>query len=214
MPVVTLSREYGAGGLVVGQRVAELLPADLYDSMLIAEVAWRLQLPEETVERLDERREGIVLRLLRAMQTTHPEYAALPPLTDDLLRGGSDPEAVARVVAEVVEEAARTDRAVVVGRGSVMILAEWPGVVHVRLVAPRDVRIRRVAARAGTDEAAAARQVDAADKERTGYLKHLFGEDGRDPLRYSLVVNTATVEFEAAAQLIVQLVQRCGRPAA
>lgn len=206
MTVVTISREYGAGGLVVGPRVAELLQADYYDGALISAVARRLQLPEETVERLDERREGIVLRLLRAMQTTHPEFA-LPPLPDELLRTGSDPDAVARVSAEVIREVARTNRAVIVGRGSFMVLSEWPGVVHARLIAPRQVRILRVAARCGIDEAAAARQVDAADKERTGYLKHLFGEDGRDPLRYTVTLNTGVVELETAARLIAELVQ-------
>jgi cytidylate kinase len=206
MAVVTISREYGAGGLVVGRRLAELLEADFMDSALMAEVARRLRLAEETVHRLDERREGIVLRLLRAMRSSYPEYTPLPPTEEEIRAAEPDPEAIADVVAEVIREAARSGRAVIVGRGAARVLADWPGVLHLRLVAARETRVRRVAARDGVDEITAARLVDAADRDRSAYLKHHFGDDGRDPVLYHAVINTERVGLDAAALIIARMV--------
>lgn len=207
MPVVTLSREYGAGGLVVGRRVAERLGIDFLDAALISEVSRRLRVSEEAVQRWDERREGIILRLLKSMQASHPDYAPLPPMPQEMAGVPPDSDAVMRVTSEVIEEAARTNRAVIVGRGGVVLLAGRPEVVHVRLVAPRPFRIRRMAVLAGTDEAAAAKEVESADRERTAYLKHHFGNDCQDPRLFALVINTEEVPLEMAADLIVDLIR-------
>ena len=50
MPVITIARQFGAGGTSVGQMVARKLTGDLLDRQLIAEVARRLELPEDEVE--------------------------------------------------------------------------------------------------------------------------------------------------------------------
>ena len=96
MPIVTLSREYGSGGLRIGRRVAELLEVDFVDAILVEEVARRLQITEEAVRRWDERREGVVLRLLRAIRAAHPEYAA-GNLMPEAAETAGDPEIVGRV---------------------------------------------------------------------------------------------------------------------
>lgn len=206
MPVVTLSREYGSGGLSVGRRVAELIGADFVDHELIDEVARRLEVTRDAVHRWDERREGIVLRLLRALRAAHPEYvpgAALP----ELVTAGGDPEAIGRMTREVIEDEARTGRAVFVGRGAAFILPAGPEVHHFRIVAPRAWRIERLVA-TGTTEEEAGRLVDRIDRERLDYLRHHFGVDARDPVHYSLVLNTAHLGIEAAARMIAQVVRQ------
>ena len=50
MPVITIGRQFGAGGSTVGEMLAERLHADLLESRIIDEVAHRLQLPKEEVE--------------------------------------------------------------------------------------------------------------------------------------------------------------------
>ena len=50
MPVITIGRQFGAGGRSVGSMLAERLKADVLDSQLIDQVAHRLQLPKEEVE--------------------------------------------------------------------------------------------------------------------------------------------------------------------
>ena len=48
MPVITVTRQFGAGGATVGRMLADRLRADFLDSSIINEVARRLQLPKES----------------------------------------------------------------------------------------------------------------------------------------------------------------------
>jgi cytidylate kinase len=205
MSIITLSREYGAGGLSIGRRVAELMGVDFLDTALVEEVARRLHIPSETVERWDERREGVILRLLRALESAHPEYASMSPLAGEPVEAGPDPERIWTTVQEVIREEARTRAAVIVGRGGAFILARWPGAVHVRLVAPRDARVRGIAERHGLSYAEAARRVDGADRDRADFLKHHFGLQADDPHHYAMVLNTAVLDHERAARIIVEV---------
>jgi len=202
MPIVTVSREYGAGGLAIGRRVAELLGAEFLDSALIGEVARRIGLPEDAVRRWDERREGVILRLLRALETAHPEYAVGGELTLQAREPLPNPERIGRLFQEVIREEARSENAVIVGRGGAFVLASHPGALHVRLVAPRAARLARILARSELAPAEAEHRLDAFDKERADYLRHDFGVDWTDPLHYSLVINTAQLDDERSAQLI------------
>ena len=67
MPVITIGRQFGAGGRSVGGMLAERLKADVLDSQLIDEVAHRLQLPKEEVEAEDEQPGSLLHRLLMAL---------------------------------------------------------------------------------------------------------------------------------------------------
>lgn len=203
MPIVTLSREYAAGGLRVGRRVAEKLGLDLIDAILVTEVARRLQVPEEAVRRWDERREGIVLRLLRSIRAAHPEYAA-GSLVPEAAEAVGDAEIVLRVTQEVIEEQARTGSAVFVGRGAAFVLPAGPGTHHFRLVAPFDWRVARLAAE-GVEAAAAQRTIEQRDRERVDYVRHHYGLDPREPRHYTLVLNMARIGVEEAAEIIASI---------
>jgi cytidylate kinase len=200
MPIVTLSREYGAGGLRIGRRVAELLAVDLVDAVLVEEVARRLQISPEAVSRWDERREGVVLRLLRAMRAAHPEYAT-GSLLPEAAEAVADPEIVGRVTREVIEEQARTGSGVIVGRAAAFILTEHPDAHHFRIVAPREFRVENLVA-SGLARDEAVRNIDRFDRERVAYVRHHFGADVEAPAHYALVLNSARLGFERAARLI------------
>ncbi|MCB1161676.1 cytidylate kinase-like family protein [bacterium] len=202
MPIVTLSRQYGAGGLAIGRRVAELLGAEFVESALIEEVARRLGMPADAVRRWDERRESLILRLLRSLEDAHPEFASGGALSIKAREHLPSPERFAAILREVIEEEARGDNAVIVGRGGAFVLAGWPNAWHFRLVAPRDARLARTTAREAIDAAEAERRLDAIDRERADYLSHHFDVDWADPLHYAMVINTAALGDEHCAQLI------------
>jgi cytidylate kinase len=67
MPVITIGRQFGAGGTTVGGMLARRLKIDLLESRIIDEVAHRLQLPKEEVEAEDEHPGSLLGRLLVAL---------------------------------------------------------------------------------------------------------------------------------------------------
>ena len=79
MPVITIGRQYGAGGEAVGRMVANQLGAELVDAKFFVEVARRLELPPDEVERLEEVPGSFLNRVLQAMGTASIRSCRSPP---------------------------------------------------------------------------------------------------------------------------------------
>jgi cytidylate kinase len=82
-----------------------------------------------------------------------------------------------------------------------------PGIGHVLKVllsAPIEFRVKQVKARQNLTEPAARHFIDEVDKARSRRLMAMFGADWRDPNRFDLVLNMATMRLEGAKRMIVE----------
>ena len=203
MPVITIAREFGAGGAEVGAILASRLGVDVVDRSLIIAVAGRLRMAPEEVEAEDEHPRAFFDRLLRAVTPINDVVGV--PWDPSELESADPHQSVVELTAEVIREAARSKDAVIVGRGARFVVGDRPGAVHAFLCAPVEVRVRRIAERFSIDDAEARRRVQANDARRTGYVREVHGRDWRDPHLYDLVVNTGAVGYEIVADLILAL---------
>jgi cytidylate kinase len=207
MPVITISRQYGAGGSSVARLLAERLHLEIVDRSLIAEVARRAALTPEEVEEEDERPTTLLDRLALSFS---PLAAGLgtawePPYPDITL----DPRReVLELTQQVLREAARAGNVVIVGRGGAHILRDVPGVLHVFLHADPAFRERVVMEREAIGAAAAARRVREMDANRAAYIKQVYGQDWLDVRSYDLAIDTGRVGVAAAAELVVVALER------
>jgi CMP/dCMP kinase len=111
----------------------------------------------------------------------------------------TDEDKYQQTVRRVVESAADSGRAVIVGRASQVILARRRDVLHVRIVAPLQAR---VALRENLDEASARKRILLKDGDRSRYLQTGYHRDVNDPLLYDLVINTGVLSLDQAVDLI------------
>src|SRR5262245_16418758 len=176
MPVITIGRQFGAGGATVGHMLATRLKADFLDSQIIDEVARRLQLPKEEVEAEDEQPGSLLARLLVALgaASTEPlipaESAAWTP--PNAAPTFDTRKAVLQITQHVMEEAARAGNVVIVGRGGAYILSNFPGALHVFLQAARRVRVKTIMARFNiATEEEASKRMKVTDENWTSYIK-------------------------------------------
>jgi len=101
----------------------------------------------------------------------------------------------------------KQDNVVILGRGSQAILQDMPNVFHVRVVAPLDVRVRRIQTEDKRLSTQKAHDWAVAQDQKTAqYLKRFFGIRWDDPLLYHLVINTDRLKPQSAAEFIVQAV--------
>ena len=77
--------------------------------------------------------------------------------------------------------------------------------MHVRIVCDLDERIRRVAARDGMTLQAARARVEESDRQREAWHQKYFGISYQSPYLYHMVLNSARLSDEAAAQFVVEL---------
>ena len=119
----------------------------------------------------------------------------------------TDPDCVAAAAREVLLEAAQHPPVIIVGHGGNCLFRGRSDVLRVRVVAPFDLRVQRVARRTGAPPQRAASEVRRRDADRQQYLQRYYKSDMNDPCGYDLQINTGTVSLEAAARMVMDLIQ-------
>lgn len=178
MTAITISRQLGSLGTTLGRLVAGRLDYSLVHREIINQAAQRAGSPDLALVTIDE------LGLL------------------DIQPDESQYRAYVRAMQEVVESLAREQNVVIVGRAGQAILQDWSDVLHVRVIAPLEVRVQRVMAAHGVTKAAATAQIQDSDNYRAGYLQRFYHVAWDDPTLYHLVVNTGAMSLEQAAETV------------
>jgi cytidylate kinase len=207
MPVITVGRQFGAGGRTVGEMLAQRLKLEVLESQLIDEVAHRLQLPKEEVEAEDEQPGSLLHRLLMALGSASGE-PMIPPETTAWNPPNVAPvfdtrRAVLQITQNVIQEAARAGNVVIVGRGGAYILHDFPDALHVFLRAAEASRLKVVMARFKLTEEEARRRLKHADENWTAYIKQVYGHDRNLTSHYDLVLDTGRLGYEATVEAIL-----------
>jgi cytidylate kinase len=203
MAVITITRQYGAGGSLVAQLVAGRLGWTVIDNEFVGEVAKRAGVAPEEVAAREERAPSLMERLARTLAISSPEmFVSLETATEP------DEDTLIRITERVIAEAAAHGRVVLVGRGATAYLGtarETEQAVHAYVVAPREVRIQTVVARLAVGAAEAAKTVDEIDAARDRYLERYYRRRRDDATNYHVVVNTALLGYEGAADVVVDV---------
>ncbi len=190
MPIVTLSHEIGAGGPEIGQSLAQRLGLHYVDQELISEAALRYGLLEEKLSSLEESKPSLFERF------------------------DAETRRYLTVLQTTLYEFAEKDRVVLMGRSGQWLLRGIPHGLRVRVMAPFDLRVKRLGKRLSEQmgEHTNPRMVhDMArrdDTEKAGRMRYLYEVDVRDPAFYDLVINTEKLSIDAAVELIAGVLQR------
>ena len=206
--LITIAREFGAGGSELAEALGARLGWPVLDRELARRVASRLELDPDAVERMDEHAPTLLARVASAMLVCPPE-APLFVDTSEVL----SPDAIADAVRTEILEAAKTPPLIVVGHGAQCLFHDRPRTLHVRLVAPLRDRIARVCRRLDCDGRTAAARVRQADEDRNAYIRRYHDAEWRDPLLYDLQINTGRLPIVDAAELVARLVEESGAAA-
>jgi cytidylate kinase len=178
MSVITISRQMGSLGGEIARLAAERLGYRLVWRDLINEAARRAGVPEMALAAIDE----LGLLGVSPSQKAYQSYR--------------------EAMAQVMEEQVAIGDAVIVGRAGQVILGHRPDVLHVRINAPLDIRVQRVAARHNIALEQAQAQVKASDRYRISYLKRFYQVKWDNSDFYDLVINTRYLTAPDAAEIL------------
>jgi cytidylate kinase len=199
--LITVSREFGAGGSELARRLGERLGWPVLDDDVACRCAKRLHMETSAVEKLREHSPTLLARLSAAFLVAPPEASGID--FTNLMRI----DAIAEAALDSITDAAKTLPLIVVGFGTQCIFAQRTDALHVRIVAPMATRVARLSARYGCDAATAATRAQRMDEDRRRYLQRYFHRDVRDPLLYDVQINTGRTTIDEAASLIERLVR-------
>ena len=204
--LITISRQYMAGGSEVAAEVAAVLDWTVIDDALIDAVAERSGFTPDDVRNLEESVPTFMERFAQSSAFSSPESLMAAP---SAIAGPATVE-LAHVTRTVIEELSQRDHIVFVGRAAAVILAGERDAIHVRLVAPVSVRVRAAMNELALDEADAQAEVRERDDIRERYHLELFGRDWNDASNYHMVLNTDALGLSGTAELIVARARALG----
>lgn len=186
--VITISRQAGSGGRTLARQVSDELGYEFVDHQILDYIAQNTGAREKLLDSLDEKtRSGVELwveGILRGRYIDQMEYV--------------------HWLVKSVTAMAEHGNAIILGRGGNVILGSRGG-LHIRVVAPRDLRIANLVNYRDMTIAEAKRTVDLSDDQRRSFHRENFGTDIDDPQGYHLVINTGNVGLECARKIILDL---------
>ena len=214
MPVITISRQFGAAGVPIGRALADRFGAEFLDRAIIAVAAVRAGVPESELESYDERLPTLWQRVASALASSTPE-PALPslPYTDHIQPMSMHDRLVA-ITRAVIEEAAERGNAVIVGRGGAFILGRRPGVLHVQLHASIAARVHNLLSHveeippeARPEEKSLRELCRSIDAVRADYLRRLYSVDWLNATHYDLALDTGRLGISRSVDVIESVVR-------
>jgi cytidylate kinase len=199
--LITVSREFGAGGSDLARLLGERLGWPVLDHELVFRCAKRLNIDTAAVERMHECSPSLLARLSAALLVAPPEAPGID--TTHLLRIDS----IAEAAHESIREAAEHPPLIVVGHGTQCLFANRRDALHVRLVAPWDVRTTRLRDRYGWNATVASAKARQMDEDRRRYVQRYFHADLRDPMLYDVQINTGRMSIDEAVSMVERMVR-------
>lgn len=203
MAVITISRQFGCGGRVIGKKIAESLEYVFADSDIITRIAQAANVSEAWVEHVEKEAGGKFLWLISQMVSKG--------LVDKILqdeRGYIDETIYFDYLVVLIAQFAEEGNVVIMGRGSQYILQDHPDAIHILLVDSLENRTCNIMARHDLPRKKAAQMVRNEDKRREALYKKIGKTDYDRTDLYHMAINLERVKADMAVKMIVKLVRQ------
>lgn len=187
--VITISREYGSGGRIIGKKVADMLGISFYDGELLSLVAKESGYTEEFVRQNDQKKtQSLLYHLYIGSQ--------ILPASDMIFIAQS----------RVIKDLYSKESCVIVGRCADYVLRGFDGVVNVFIHAPLESRMARVRDEYKETADNYKAHVLKKDKSRVAYYNYFADDQWGKAQTYDISLNS-DIGADKAAQLIVDYIK-------
>jgi cytidylate kinase len=203
MTVVSISRQFGAGGRFVAEEISRRLGFEFVDDELVKRVAQEANVADEWIRVTEREAPGGSKVGVSGLFST----ALLYRLLGQSPKGDHAGE-VLKSFTRVIPEIASRDHVVFLGRGSQFLLADDVNNVKILLVATEGFRVQFLMENYRLPYQEALPAVQEWERNRLSFLGRLTNKDPNDPLVYDLTINTTVVRPHWAVGLICDLIAK------
>jgi cytidylate kinase len=203
MAVITIARQFGAGGRTLGVRLAKELNYRFLDDVVIQELARRINVTHEAVHDIENIGGGFFSKVVSAMFSR----SYMDRVTGEDF-GYIDEKRYVETLKEVIVDLAQKDNIILLGRGSPLFLEEHPNAFHFLLVADRKDRVAFIQKHYNLSEKQADEAVEDGDKKRRNLYSLFKNYVYKDPLHYHMVFNSSYMNLDRILQQIVAFIRQ------
>ena len=182
--IVTISREHGSGGRLVGKTLANMLRIPMYDKKLIELAAQESGLSAPFIQQAEQR--------------------PVDGFLYELFWGGPYPSIHNQVFlaqSQAIQETADQGPCIIAGRCADYVLRERTDCLNVFIYAPMEEKIRRLREEYGEAENANKKYLETFDKHRSAYYNYFSDQKWGDYHNYHLSIST-TLGIQSVANII------------
>ena len=192
--IITISRQYGSGGRLIGQKLAERLGIPFYDKELITLAAEESGFAEHLFEKNDRNITNSLLYSLSMYGNTMGLYDM--PLNDKLFIAQS----------KTIQNVAEKGPCVIVGRCADYVLRNKPNVLNVFIHSDMESKVRRVVEDYGVESDNVVELINKTDKRRANYYNYYTGQKWGRLENFDLTVDSSKLGIDGTAEFIAQFV--------
>lgn len=198
--IITIAREYGSGGHLLGERLAKELGIKLYDREFIRMAAQRSGIDEQYIAKNEQSIPSFWLKCILSKNSEQPVEASLS--ADDIL-----------FVAEsrIVQELAAQEPCIIVGRCADFVLKDHPKVVKVFCYSDLKSAVNRCVNDYGIPQEQAEAEIRRINRNRIHHYEYYTGWKWGEPHHYHLMLNTGNINLETACKLVKEVYQNIAK---
>lgn len=202
MAVITISRQFGAGGWTLGDRLSKRLGYRYVDEDMIKEVASKIGASPVQVLAFEKAGGSKLMKFLDRIVSKN----FIDRLISDKY-AYVDEKGYVDVVKGIVQDLYWQGNAIIIGRGSQFILKDYQGVFRIMLVQSLEPRIQFVMEKYNLGRNEAERVIRVRDQSRKQFLSFFTEKEFHDdPINYDLVLNMNRMTMEKAEEVVVALI--------
>lgn len=190
--VVTIAREYGSGGHILGEMIARKLGIKFYDREFISMAA---------------RESGMDERYIMKNEQSIPSFwlKCLFNGNGSVERSLSSDDVLFVAESKIIQELAERESCVIIGRCADFVLNDYPNVIKVFCYSDMASEVSRCISEYGIDADNAETEIRRINRNRITHYEYYTGMKWGEPHHYNLMINTGSIDLKTACQLIVDV---------
>lgn len=189
--IITIAREYGSGGLLLGEMLSKELGIKLYDKEFIHLVAEKSGINEQYIKKNEQSIPSFWLKCILGKNSEQSLERSLS--SDDVL-----------FVAEskIIQELAEKGPCIIVGRCADFVLRDYSNLIKVFCYSDLKSACVRCVQEYGVSEEKAESEIKRINHNRIAHYEYYTGEKWGEPHHYNLMINTGSIDLSVACNLI------------
>ena len=189
--IITIAREYGSGGHLLGEMLSKELGIKLYDKEFIHLVAEKSGINEQYIKKNEQSIPSFWLKCILGKNSEQSLERSLS--SDDVL-----------FVAEskIIQELTEKGPCIIVGRCADFVLRDYPNLIKVFCYSDLRSACVRCVQEYGVSEEKAESEIKRINHNRIAHYEYYTGEKWGEPHHYNLMINTGSIDLSVACNLI------------
>lgn len=193
MPIITISRQYGAGGREIAGLMAEKLGVKLYDRQIVHIAAAKIGIDD-----LSEK------DLLELENYVKPLSMSFLPFRSFGMNMSDSSQKIFMTESAAIRKLAQDGPCVILGRSADYVLRKFENKFSIFVCADDDFREARGKSVYGGKSL---KELDQEDKKRARYYNYYTGQNWGEGQNYDLVVNTSHDSLDKIADAIIDYIK-------